>query len=208
MGIVYYLPRRRHARASKPSRAEAGKQSSAVTRPSVSALIAAAKGADSQVLPFRMRLMVDRSHETPRARMRDAIASSSNFFADIQSASCMSANVYQMHNNVKSDCVPMCMENPVIGVHHAHAMVPRRKQKPQPKPQWRPSNLRLWREDAGKTLEEVAEKMGLSHGQLSRVERGLSPWNQKILETAALEYRCSVVDLLENAPRSTARKAS
>lgn len=199
MGIVVRLPIR-HGRTSATSSARKGKQSSAVTSPSVSALMAAANGADSQVLRFRMRLMVDRSTDTPRARMRAAMVSSSSLFSDMNSASCMSGNVYQVHKKVKPNCVPADMENMEPYVHHAHTMALKYKERPKARPKWRPCNLRAWRLHVGKTLDEVAEKMGIDHSQLSRIERGDQPWNQNVVEIAALEYGCSVVDILANLP--------
>lgn len=198
--VIPFVRPRRHARAPMASMAEAGRQSSAVTNPSVSTLIAAASGADIHVLPFRIRLMVDRSHDTPRARMRAAMSSSSRPRSDMNSESCMEPNVHQAHIEVKRECSPRSMEKHQIPVHHMHGMVPKRKNRSQPKPLWRPSNLRAWREHAGKTLEAVAPKMGLTHGQLSKIERGLQKWDQKVLETAALEYGCSLADLLERMP--------
>ncbi len=50
------------------------------------------------------------------------------------------------------------------------------------------------------SLESAAAQMGLTHGQLSKVERGLHPYSQHILETAALEYHCSITDLLTRLP--------
>lgn len=67
-------------------------------------------------------------------------------------------------------------------------------------PTWRPTFLREWREARGKTLEEVAPKMGITHGQLSKIERGKHPYSQNILEVAAEEYDCTVQDLLTRRP--------
>lgn len=119
----------------------------------------------------------------------------------------MSGNVYQMHIEVNPLCAPAAMENAAHRVHATHIMVPKRKPKAKAKPAWRPSNLRQWRESAGKTLEDAAAKFHLTHGQLSRIERGLSPWNQKVLEMAALEYGCSILDLLVNEPGEARRVA-
>lgn len=119
----------------------------------------------------------------------------------------MPDNVYQMHIDVNPLCAPAGMENGDGRVHRAHMPNTKRKSKSSQKQVWRPSNMRQWREAAGKTLEEVSAKMGLSHGQLSRVERGQSPWNQKIIEIAALEYGCSMVDLLVNEPTEPRRVA-
>jgi transcriptional regulator with XRE-family HTH domain len=46
--------------------------------------------------------------------------------------------------------------------------------------------------------------MGITHGQLSRIERGQSPYSQKILEIASKEYGCTVQDLLTRAPDEAA----
>lgn len=65
---------------------------------------------------------------------------------------------------------------------------------------WRKSFLREYREAADLSLESVAEQMGLTHSQLSKIERGIHPYNQQVLEVAALEYGCTVADLLNNSP--------
>lgn len=70
----------------------------------------------------------------------------------------------------------------------------------QPARRWRKTYLREWREFRGRSLESVAARMGLNHGQLSKVERGIHPYSQHILEIAALEYGCSTADLLTRLP--------
>ena len=65
---------------------------------------------------------------------------------------------------------------------------------------WRKTYLREWREFRDRSLESVAARMGLNHGQLSKVERGIHPYSQHILEIAALEYGCGVADLLSRLP--------
>ncbi len=76
----------------------------------------------------------------------------------------------------------------------------RMAQKPRT---WRKTYLRDYRTAAGLSLESAAAQMGLTHGQLSKIERGLHPYSQKVLETAALEYGCTVLDLLGRAPSAT-----
>lgn len=71
---------------------------------------------------------------------------------------------------------------------------------------WRKTFLREWREACGKTLESVSPQMGLTHGQLSKIERGLHPYSQRVLEVAALEYGCTVLDVLGRPPPATAIK--
>lgn len=60
--------------------------------------------------------------------------------------------------------------------------------------------LRQWRKQSGKTLEQVAEHLHMSHSQLSRIERGQQPYNQELLEALADLYMCDVVDLLIRDP--------
>lgn len=63
-----------------------------------------------------------------------------------------------------------------------------------------PTHLREWREFRDLSLESAAETFGITHGQLSKIERGKSPYNQRLLEKAAGLYKCSVVDLLTRGP--------
>lgn len=78
--------------------------------------------------------------------------------------------------------------------------------------------LRAWREKAGLTLEEVAERIGLlgeqrrqmgdaltaptsiTHASLSRIERGLQPYNQVLLEILAEIYQTDPASLLMRDP--------
>lgn len=60
--------------------------------------------------------------------------------------------------------------------------------------------LRQWRQHRGKTLVQVAEELHMTHGQLSKIERGKQPYNQELLERLAELYRCEVVDLLIRDP--------
>lgn len=64
----------------------------------------------------------------------------------------------------------------------------------------RPTFLRQWRQHRQKTLVQVAEQLHMTHGQLSRIERSIQPYNQELLERLAELYRCDVVDLLIRDP--------
>jgi transcriptional regulator with XRE-family HTH domain len=65
---------------------------------------------------------------------------------------------------------------------------------------WRTTYLRAWRKFRDVTLEAASEPMGITHGQLSRIERGLQPYSQEVLEVAADLYGCTVQDLLTRTP--------
>lgn len=79
-------------------------------------------------------------------------------------------------------------------------------------------HFRAWREHRGLTLEEVAERVGLlgegrreagdalnaptsmTHASLSRIERGLQPYNQVLLEILAEVYQTDMASLLMRDP--------
>lgn len=60
--------------------------------------------------------------------------------------------------------------------------------------------LREWRKHRGKTLEQVAEALFMSHGNLSKIERGKVPYTQDLLEKLADLYMCSPPDLIIRDP--------
>jgi transcriptional regulator with XRE-family HTH domain len=60
--------------------------------------------------------------------------------------------------------------------------------------------IRAWRLHRGQTLEQLSERIGVTHGALSRIERGLRPYNQIQLEAAASALDCRPADLLARDP--------
>lgn len=50
------------------------------------------------------------------------------------------------------------------------------------------------------TLEQVGENVGLSHAQLGRIERGLQPYNQELLEALADLFGTDPASLLMRDP--------
>lgn len=60
--------------------------------------------------------------------------------------------------------------------------------------------LREWREFRGLTQQEATERLEIEQPTLSKIERGLTPYNQDLLERAALAYGCDPSDLLNIDP--------
>lgn len=58
--------------------------------------------------------------------------------------------------------------------------------------------IRQFREAAGLTLEQVAERLGMSHSQISRIERGASDFTGKTLKALADLYGVEMSDLLSD----------
>jgi transcriptional regulator with XRE-family HTH domain len=62
--------------------------------------------------------------------------------------------------------------------------------------------IREWRKHRGVTMDQLAEKLGVSLAVVSRLERGQQRYNQDLLERAAIALRCSPADLIQRLPAS------
>jgi transcriptional regulator with XRE-family HTH domain len=60
--------------------------------------------------------------------------------------------------------------------------------------------LRHWREHRGLSQDQVAEAIGISKASVSRVENGITPYTQDVLETYARVLGCTVADLVSRPP--------
>lgn len=86
-----------------------------------------------------------------------------------------------------------------------HAMYMVKKVVPRFKAQYRKTFIRQHREAKGLTLEALAERVGekiggMTHASLSRIERGLQPYSQPILEAIADALQTDVYSLLYRDP--------
>lgn len=62
--------------------------------------------------------------------------------------------------------------------------------------------IRQWRQYRGYTLEQLAEMVGVTHGALSQLERGVTNYTQPMLEKLAESLRCEPADLIMRDPSS------
>jgi len=72
------------------------------------------------------------------------------------------------------------------------------------KPCFGPHFLRQWREHAEYTLEDAGDAVGLSHAQLSRIERRLQEYGQVLLEKLATLYGTTPEVLISRDPKDLA----
>lgn len=78
--------------------------------------------------------------------------------------------------------------------------------RPHPKPARRPTFIRAWRKHRGLTLAQLTDRLAteleveISEGQVSRIERGETPYSQDILEAFAAALRCEPADLIMRDP--------
>ena len=60
--------------------------------------------------------------------------------------------------------------------------------------------MRQWREYRDRSLEQVAEAIGSTHATLSRIERGLIPYSQDLLEKVAEYLATDAASLIMRDP--------
>jgi len=60
--------------------------------------------------------------------------------------------------------------------------------------------LRAWRKFRGYTLEHVAERIGMTHQNLGKIERGQVPYNETLLDLLAEVYRTDKGSLIMRDP--------
>lgn len=177
-----------HARASAGE--SFGKKSSAVTAPSVAALIRAASSHEGLLMPRLIRLIDVRS-----ACTSSASCPSSSPRADIQSASRM------LEKCITCTCVSSTSCMRCRGLEDECAQNAHMPPVPKPRPRF-PTFLRHWRVYRKLTQETACERLDIDRSTLSKIERGLVPYSQGLLERAADAYNCEPADLLMRDPES------
>jgi transcriptional regulator with XRE-family HTH domain len=60
--------------------------------------------------------------------------------------------------------------------------------------------IRQWRKHRNLTLAQVADRVGTTHATLSRIERGVQPYNQPLLEAIADALQTDPASLLMRNP--------
>ena len=68
-------------------------------------------------------------------------------------------------------------------------------------PPFKPTYIRAWRQERGMTMMELAETADIDQGHLSKLERGLLPYNQPNLERIAIALRVPAAVLIERGPK-------
>lgn len=72
-------------------------------------------------------------------------------------------------------------------------------------PTYKPAFIREWRKARGLTLVQLGELAGVDHGNLSKLERGIFPYSQSVLESLAVALGISPVTLLALHPDAVAK---
>lgn len=72
------------------------------------------------------------------------------------------------------------------------------------KPIHRPTFIRQWRQHRGYSLDQLAERVPMDKGNLSKIERGLLPYNQELLERLAEALGTDPASLIMRNPTDAA----
>lgn len=80
--------------------------------------------------------------------------------------------------------------------------MPPRKRPFQPPPRPRPNFIHAWRKSRGFTLEQLAERTGLSVSTISAIETGRAGYSRDSLEAMAVVLNCEPGDLLSRPPEA------
>jgi transcriptional regulator with XRE-family HTH domain len=68
------------------------------------------------------------------------------------------------------------------------------------KPRYRPSFIRAWREHRHMSIDTLAGMIPMDKGNLSKIERGLKPYNQELLERLSEALNTEPASLLMRDP--------
>lgn len=75
---------------------------------------------------------------------------------------------------------------------------------PRPKRHAPRHYIKQWRTFRNLTQEQLAERVGVTHGALSQLERGLTNYTQPMLESLAFALQCEPADLIMRNPEDDA----
>lgn len=106
-----------------------------------------------------------------------------------------------MHDGKQGFAEKLCASSAVAGKLPFRHNVHMAKRAKKLKKAQRPGHfIREWRELRGLTLERVAERIDLTHGTLSRIERGLTAYTQPVLEALADALGTTAASLIMRNP--------
>jgi transcriptional regulator with XRE-family HTH domain len=89
--------------------------------------------------------------------------------------------------------------HPTVNVHHVH-MAKRALDRFRGEKRHRRTFIREWRQSRRLTLEQLANRIGITHASLSRIERGRQPYSQPLLEALADALQTEPASLLIRNP--------
>ena len=101
-----------------------------------------------------------------------------------------------------SELLPHCMDSGLIGFRDL-SMAQKRQAPARPRQKFRHTFIRQWRDHRGLTLERLADRVGMTAGNLSQLERGNQGYTQNTLEALATALQTDTASLLMRNPEES-----
>lgn len=194
MGMVIRFPRR-HGRPSSVSRTR--RKSFAVTSPSVVAAIFSATSREGQPLPSQRHVTQPAVMPTETAKSPRLMPLDSRYSASFMAESFSTTKTLVQEKILVSPCG----RSHAIGTNLSMAKLKRKQVETRFKePKFRPTFIRQWRKKRGLSQERLADRVGMTGGNLSEIENGNTGYTQATLEALAEALQCSAADLLIRDP--------
>lgn len=166
--------------------ATSGRNESAVTAPSVAALILAANSQDGRLTPRLMRLIAVRSTATRSANCSSVSLRPSIHCDNVMRL--MARNVRYSHSACQAQCAQGAVDDiPAWG-----------QCRPMPE---KTNFFKEHRKHNGLTQEAAAAQIGIDRSYLSKLETRKETYNEAFLVAAAKVYKCRPDELLNRDPR-------
>lgn len=186
-------------------------KSSAVTNPPLSSFNFLMVDQSGRTVRRRIRLMVTRDKPVTAAT-----SSSESFLSNMNFERCAMPDLYAGRTmRVKANCTPSVLYEAKLHVHDTY--MPTKKGKARAKrPKYQRTFIKQWRDYRdGMTQEQLAERVtnymvehgtgaGYTHASIGRLERGLMPYSQPVLEALAHSLGTDPASLLIRDPNDQA----
>lgn len=194
MGMLLRFPRR-HMRASSGSKTR--RKSFAVTAPSVTAEIFSATSREGHPLPSQSDVTQPAVTPMETAKSPRLMDLDSRYSANFMAESFSLTKILAQEKILVSLCGPVEESGPKFSM----AKPKKKLVKPRFKEaKFQPTFIRQWRKKAGLTLERLADRVGMTGGNLSEIENGNTGYTQATLEALADALGCTAADLLVRDP--------
>jgi DNA-binding Xre family transcriptional regulator len=183
-----------HARASAGS---TPRKSSAVTAPDVTRVIRSATSREGQPVPSQSDVTQPAETSISRAKSPRLMPRSFRYSAN-RMAGTFSLTETSAQEKFQFNCMDVRQkgaENFGMAKKAHNPVVETNFKQP-----FRPTFIRQWRKYRGLTQERLADRVGMSNGNLSMIETGKTGYTQETLETLASALQCAPADLLMRDP--------
>lgn len=191
MGTVVHL----HVRASSVSKTR--RKSLAVTSPAVTAEIFSATSREGQPVPSQSCVIQPEVTPMETAKSPRLMPLDSRYSANFMVEGFSSTKTSMQEKILVSLCGPVEQSCAGFSMAKAHKKLVKARFK---EPKFQRTFIRQWRKHRNLSQERLADRVGMTGGNLSEIENGNTGYTQATLEALADALQCEPVDLLIRDP--------